>query len=52
MAQDPTDTETQELPFLGSAGFKYTRYQFSSWKDIGILIYDFRAKNFTGTVLE
>lgn len=45
LTQDLADSEVQELSFLGSPGFKYTRYKFSSWKNIGLLIYDFRAKN-------
>jgi hypothetical protein len=47
LAKEIPDPEAQQLPFLGSTGFKYTRYTFTAWKNLGLYIYDFRAKNST-----
>jgi hypothetical protein len=41
------DTKTQNLPYLGSPGFKYTRYARTSFKTLSSWIIDFRAGNTT-----
>lgn len=32
LAKDAADTQTQQRQYLGSNGFRYTRYTMTSWK--------------------
>lgn len=48
---DPADTNTQQQPYLGSYGFRYTRYSYSGYKSLDSILLDFRAGTSTETIL-
>lgn len=52
LPRDVNDTTTQINPFLGSNGFKYSRYALDLYKSLSDWVDYFRAGNISITVLE
>lgn len=51
LASDAADTAAQENGYLGSYGFRYTRYTYSFYKSLDLSIFDFRSGNTSETVI-